>query len=680
MEAEKKTNPINFSVYQNPLLSAALTARSLRPSKSTIFFVFTICISSASALFSIASRGDGFMEYLHRINVPKGTSYLIWKVSQIVVAFVFIGSISGLLKVVSLQKTRDGVHLSYPSSGTKEPSHLTDRQQALIGLKKPISNENVDKDSLFSTGSRQKPPKSRLSSPSTVLFPLHNSASKSSNSSSQIGLEKHSSSGGKPNSLTHSSVSPASTSPLYLVNLNPRQPSSVQSSPALDKPISTPWSKQRLKEIPTEAVLEEFLADVREKIMESAVTPSQSLMTPPPTLHGVGVMTPTSAATSATARSTPLRPVRMSPSSQKYTTPPKKGEGDLPMSMSMEQVIEAFESLGIYPHIEQWRDRLRQWFSAVLLNPLMEKIEMSHIQVMQAAAKLGICITVSQVGSDSLNAGTPVTVSPIEGIKGWQPTFVLDEDGLLHQLRATLVQVRDGNPSAQISFSSQQQPQNPMIPIIQECLDAITEHQRLHALMKGEWVKGLLPHSSVRADYSVQRIKAELAEGTCLKNYEYLGNGEVYDKVNNRWTLELPTDSHLLLYLFCAYLEHPKWMLHVEPTSYASTQSSKNPLFLGILPPKDRFPEKYVAVLSSTPPVLHPGACILAVGKPSPPVFALYWEKKLQFSLQGRTALWDVLLLLCHRIKVGYGGIVRGMPLSSLAFNIHPIIEMEIED
>lgn len=44
-------------------------------------------------------------------------------------------------------------------------------------------------------------------------------------------------------------------------------------------------------------------------------------------------------------------------------------------------------------------------------------------------------------------------------------------------------------------------------PDIQACLDAVTEHQRLKALMKGEWVKGLLPQASVRADYTVQRIR-----------------------------------------------------------------------------------------------------------------------------------------------------------------------------
>lgn len=54
----------------------------------------------------------------------------------------------------------------------------------------------------------------------------------------------------------------------------------------------------------------------------------------------------------------------------------------------------------------------------------------------------------------------------------------------------------------------QQSPQqNPMVPLMQECVDAISEHQRLRALIKGEWVKGLLPQSSVRAEYTVRRIR-----------------------------------------------------------------------------------------------------------------------------------------------------------------------------
>lgn len=52
-----------------------------------------------------------------------------------------------------------------------------------------------------------------------------------------------------------------------------------------------------------------------------------------------------SATASGMNRSTPLRLVCMSPGSrQKYSTSPK-GEGDLPPPLSMEQGIEAFDSL-----------------------------------------------------------------------------------------------------------------------------------------------------------------------------------------------------------------------------------------------------------------------------------------------------------------------------------------------
>ena len=189
-----------------------------------------------------------------------------------------------------------------------------------------------------------------------------------------------------------------------------------------------------------------------------------------------------------------------------------------------------------------------------------------------------------------------------------------------------------------------------------------------------------------------------------MKNYEYT-IGEPFDKTSKKWTPELPTDSHLLTYLFCAFLDHPLWMLHVEPSSYSSSQLSKSPLFLGILPLKDRFPEKYLAIVSTVPEVIHTGASILVVGKQNPPVFALYWDKKLQFSLQvsacfnitkflvkvweffiftvvgqGRTALWDAVLLFCHRIHVSYGGVVRGVHLGSAAFNILPILETDCEN
>ncbi|KAM7275699.1 hypothetical protein ACFE04_017565 [Oxalis oulophora] len=656
-----------FTVYQNPTLSAALTANSLQPSKSNILCIFTLSSLSAFALLSVISRESTLVDQLRFGYLSKDAAFVFAKTIQIIAALLFIGTICAFYKAITLNRARNsiGVPIFPPSKGKTEQPHLTSRQLGLLGLKPKV----VDK---VTPESLKKPPKSQtpLRTSSDTLVPLHQPFG-NSHRKPPVGSDKSNpSSGSKINNFSSPYLVSANTSPLR----------SVHNSPGQD--VSTPWSKTRSmfsKDITTEDKLEQFLAEVNDRITESA----GKLSTPPPTISGFGVTSPTvgsSANASGNMRSTPLRPVRMSPGSQKFT-PPKKGEGEFPPPMSIEESIAAFQQLGIYPEIEQWRDRLRQWFSSVLLKPLLDKIETSHIQVMHAAAKLGISITINQVGSEITTSGISAPLSSASGTQEWQPAFTLDEDSVLHQIRATLVQSLDSSTQNSPLGNMQQSPQQiSMIPLMQECVDAITEHQKLQSLMKGEIVKGLLPHSNVRADYTVQRTR-ELAEGTCLKNFEYLGTGEVYDKKNKKWTLELPTDSHLLLYLFCAYLEHPKWMLHVDPTSYAGAHSSKNPLFLGVLPPKERFPEKYIAVISGVPSVLHPGACVLTVGKQSPPpIFALYWEKKIQLTLQGRTALWDSVLVLCHRVKVGYGGIVRGLHLGSSALNILPVLDSEMED
>ncbi|KAM3302931.1 hypothetical protein P3S67_013961 [Capsicum chacoense] len=670
--------PSKFAVYQNPAFSAALTTNSLRPSKSTFVFIFTVSIASAYTLLQSFSRESGIADSLKFRYVSQETACLIVRLIQAFAAIVLFGTFLALVKAIYLCSTKTtDVSIMSPSKGTKENTLLTNRQLGLLGIKPNIEQTMME--------SSTRPPKSRgvSASPSDVLVPVHPPISSSKHSSRLSGDKVRTGSGTTIPSFSTPSKSPASPS-LYPVSASSSQSPSIQSSPGGEHIVATPWSNKRAtfhKEIATEEQLERFLADVDERITESA----SKLATPPPTISGFGVASPgnlpSSTNTSGTPRSTPLRPVRMSPGSQKFSTPPKRGEGDLPPPMSMEESIDAFEHLGIYPQIELWRDRLRQWFSSMLLKPLLNKIDTSHTKVMLAAGKLGLTITVSQIGN-----GTPDTrtaaISTTEMTNEWKPSFSVDEDGLLHQLRLSLVQALDSCMLAARSTSGGLQPsspQNSMIPIIQECIDAISEHQRLQSLMKGEWGKGLLPQSGVRAEYTVQRIR-ELAVGTCLRNYDYLGSVEGYEKGNKKWNPELPTDSHLLLYLFCAFLEHPKWMLHVDPTAYSGIQSSKNPLFLGVLPPKERFPEKYVAVVSGVPSVLHPGACILAVGKQSPPVFALYWDKMPQFSLQGRTALWDSILLLCYKIKIGYGGLVRGMHLSSSALGILPVLDSEKDD
>lgn len=50
------------------------------------------------------------------------------------------------------------------------------------------------------------------------------------------------------------------------------------------------------------------------------------------------------------------------------------------------------------------------------------------------------------------------------------------------------------------------------------------------------------------------------------------------------------------------------------------------------------------------------------------------------FSFQGRTALWDAILLFCHRVNVSFGGVVRGLHLNSPALSILPVLDTDVGD
>lgn len=684
-----------FGVYENAAMASALAARSLRPSLSSFIVILMAAFSSSLSVISLISQEKTLVKMATEMGFARSFSFLFVRIVQSAAAIMFLAAMSALCKALFLQSSADTRSYTVVKPGDQkgetvqkaEASFLTERQQVLLGVSvRKQKMQTAEKADIFDSGggARHRPPRTQSSaspsatSQSSLLVPVHQSISAKSGRGSGksmpswAGLERRDSNKVSP----IAGGSAIKQSPPY-VSLTQNQTSPV------DAHLS-PWAKHAsplLKEdITSEEKLEEFLADVEDKMVESTVkspTTVQTLLTPPPTLRGVSITTPTSGPTpSSTSKGTPVRALRISPSPQKFGPSPRKGEGDLPPPMSMEQAAEAFQKLGVSPQIEQWRDQIRQWFSKDLLNPLVLKIDLSHLQVMQAAAKLGISINVSPVGGSKSDAAGPSqsAAGDVPALE-WVSAFSPDEDALLHQLRVYLVQARDAPPTAQPSMFALQQYQAPMVnPAIQECLDAVNEHQRLKSLMKGEWAKGLLPQSSVRADYTVQRIR-ELGEGTCVKKYEYLATGELYDKIAKRWTLELPTDSHLLIYLFCALLEHPNWMLHIDPASQPSIQSANNPLFVANLPHKERCPEKYMAVLSVAPGFLHTGACVLAVGKQNPPVFALYWDKKLQFSLQGRTALWDATLLMCHRIKAAHGGVVQGINLGSSAFNLLSVFE-----
>ncbi|KAL3685531.1 hypothetical protein R1sor_003553 [Riccia sorocarpa] len=683
-----------FGVYENAAVASVLSHQTIKRKPWHLPLSLILTCTALSAVWSVYSRVEKLTSDLVMLGASQTVAEGLIQAALWATIVLFFMTFSALCKVLSLNSSSDA-HLAMSLkavTGSPLRSFASPTNSTMRTMKSPLDASIV---------ARQRPPRARQSpgqAHSPALVPIHHSVLKgkppASPWSGLNGFQNAVKSPAPPNTSTSStpSLSPYQVTPFPPPPLLPATPATpapqLQSSPG----SKTFWPQYRSRsgrldfgkeEIDTERKLEEFLAEVDEKLAaDVSGRPAAGQVTPSPTVQGAVVaQTPSPAPTTSSITSTPrtpMRALRMSPSAPKSGSP-KKGELELPQPMSMEQATEVFKKFGIYPQVEYWRDGLRQWFSEMLLNPLVRKIDSSHLQAMGAAAQLGLTINVAQVGGTKLDPAS-VPASPDGPQQEWLTTIFPDEDSQLHQLRAHLLQARDGPASVQNSLFGLAPPQERVYnPLIQACLDAVTEHQRLKALMKGEWVKGLLPQSSIRADYAVQRIR-DLAEGTCVKAYEYNPNGEVYDKFSRRWTADLPSDAHLLLYLFCALLEHPQWMLHVDPTSYPSTQSGNNSLFVGSLPHKERFPEKYIAIISTAPSVLHSGASILAISKTNPPVLALYWDKKLQFSFQGRSALWDAVLLLCYRVKIAHGGVVRGVNLGSPAFNLLAVLDPSPEN
>ncbi|CAI5464955.1 unnamed protein product [Closterium sp. Yama58-4] len=180
------------------------------------------------------------------------------------------------------------------------------------------------------------------------------------------------------------------------------------------------------------------------------------------------------------------------------------------------------------------------------------------------------------------------------------------------------------------------------------------------------------------------------------------------------WSPDLPTDAHLLLYLFAAHLSHPHWLdeylqpplpqpqqqqqqVSSAPTTVpaaAASFAAQNPLVVGGSLPRDRLlplssssstqsPSallggRFTAIVGSIPPAnarLPPGADVLVITRDAPPVFVLFWEGQPSFCLQGRFALWDAVLLLCLGVHLHQGGVIGDVSLSSPSLSLSSVME-----
>ncbi|GAQ92300.1 hypothetical protein KFL_009710020 [Klebsormidium nitens] len=360
-----------------------------------------------------------------------------------------------------------------------------------------------------------------------------------------------------------------------------------------------------------------------------------------------------------------------------------KADREMPSPMPPEVIERRLKGLGISSReLDAWRDELRVWFAEKLLAPLVRKMDASPSKVRNActALNMSLPVTLSPLGTDSRAVEAAAAVTSVSLAVPAAPS----EETVLKMLGEKLEEERKKamQPAAPAPTTMFGQPQaaqqRPSLPSIQACLDAVTENQRLRLLLRGELVPRVLPLPTVQPTFVARRIR-ELAEGACVRRFDWSGGGDVIPG-QQPWTAaaNLPSDAHLLFYLFTAFLEFPGWSLHQEPLTGPGHQGGF--FFMGDIP--SRHPEQFVAILQ--PPlsaelrafVRQPKATVVLVGKQSPaPVFYLLWGGKFQFVLQGRTAIWDVIALLTYRLRQSHEGAIRGISLNSSTIDLPPVIQ-----
>eukprot|EP00899_Mesostigma_viride_P028338 jgi/Mesvir1/868/Mv17438-RA.2 len=229
-----------------------------------------------------------------------------------------------------------------------------------------------------------------------------------------------------------------------------------------------------------------------------------------------------------------------------------------------------------------------------------------------------------------------------------------------------------------------------MSPPMVECMDALHGRQMLQRLLSGGGAAGLLPFASVPLLYTVGRLR-EWSVGCCMARFRWDSGGDKGTGMNgsgggggsgrspfplsasrgNQWTPELPNDSQLLLYILCAFFEHPDWQFRWRTPARPLTVSS--PFFVGALPPRP--PQYYTAMLPSPPPEKHSGALALVTAANNPPAFFIFSNGQALPTLQGHNGLFHSIILFCRLVQRDHGGRVGTVDLRSPSINLLPLLE-----
>ncbi|KAM4678305.1 transmembrane protein 209 isoform 2-T2 [Discoglossus pictus] len=208
-----------------------------------------------------------------------------------------------------------------------------------------------------------------------------------------------------------------------------------------------------------------------------------------------------------------------------------------------------------------------------------------------------------------------------------------------------------------------------LVPLVHEMESVNTQMRRLGcpelqigesnitSLKQAALVKGpLIPTLNIivqyldvtpNQEYLFERIK-ELSHGGCMSSFRWNGGGEFKGR---KWDTDLPTDSAIIMHVFCTYLDarlppHPKY------------------------PDGKTFTSQHYVQTPDKPDITNENVFCIYQSSISPPHYEMVYQKHSYNLPKGRNNLFHTLLMFLYIIKTKESGMLGRVNLGLSGVNI----------
>ena len=365
----------------------------------------------------------------------------------------------------------------------------------------------------------------------------------------------------------------------------------------------------------------------------------------------------------------PAAPLSYRPSPKDRTVSRQHGSSEFWPSEEEEE--EALRNLGVSARLwEEGPDRLREWMSDRMMKPLLSLCDHSHAALNASLLgmapadewerKFGLSLPMPPLGERDGGARAPSAVMAAVGeVFMGGPSGAgggaSDVDSVLLNIKTFLQQqIRQAAPHQQAALHAQR-----------HALQCLNTHLHLMYLLRGEFPSHLM--APIPPSYCYERIR-EMSVGTFCSAFTW-NSGSAWGSRVHIWADALPSDTHLVMYLFLAYIDSYSWTFPIDPVSGVDVPYGlQGSLFAGELPLATRAASDggsgrgagrgpFTAVLPARPRETIENAFMLVV-EPSvhPPQITVIEEDKQLLSLSGHYAAFRAILLVIVRSRNVHGG------------------------